>query len=68
MHQSAPRRLHLGSGRTWLVETGAAFVAIGLVVLLFVAFELVGTNLSEQRSQAKLAREFSSELARSRTG
>jgi LPXTG-site transpeptidase (sortase) family protein len=29
-------------------------------VLLFVVYELVGTNLSEERSQAHLAREFSS--------
>jgi sortase A len=50
-----------------LEETGTAFVTVGLVVLLFVAFELVGTNLSEHRSQAELARQFAAELARART-
>jgi LPXTG-site transpeptidase (sortase) family protein len=67
VHEPARFRLRVGSGRTWLVESGAALVVLGLIVLLFVAFELVGTNLSEQRSQAKLAREFSSEVARART-
>jgi sortase A len=67
VREPARRRLHLGTGRTWLVETGAAFVTVGLVVLLFVAYELVGTNLSEQRSQAKLARQFASEVAHAAT-
>jgi LPXTG-site transpeptidase (sortase) family protein len=67
VHERAGRRLHLGTGRTWLRETGAAFVVVGLVVLLFVGFELVGTNFSEQSSQAKLAREFTSELTRAAT-
>ncbi len=49
------------------METGAAFVTVGLLVLLFVAYDLVGTNLSEQRSQAKLGREFASEVARAAT-
>ncbi len=35
----------------------------GCVVLLFVLFELVGTNILEQRSQAQLARRFRSALA-----
>ncbi len=67
MREPARGRLHLGTGRTWLVETGAAFVTVGLVVLLFVAYDLVGTNLSEQRSQARLGREFASEVARAAT-
>jgi sortase A len=50
-------------GRTWLRELGLALVTAGFVVLLFVAYELVGTNLSEENSQAKLAREFSGALA-----
>jgi len=36
----------------------------GVVVLLFVPYELVGTNLAEEHSQARLAREFTAALAR----
>ncbi len=63
MGERARRRLSPDSGRTWLRELGLAFVAAGFVVLLFVAYELVGTNLSEEHSQSALAREFSTALA-----
>ena len=59
----ASRRLLPGSGRTWLREFGLALVTLGFTVLLFAAYELVGTNLSEEHSQATLAREFASALA-----
>lgn len=35
-----------------------ALVTAGVVVLLFVAYELVGTNITEQHFQSKLAKEF----------
>ncbi len=54
----ANRRRPPGRGWTWLRELGLALVTLGFVVLLFVAYELVGTNLSEEHSQAQLAREF----------
>lgn len=60
-------RLLPGSGRTWLRELGLALVTAGFVVLLFAAYELVGTNLTEERSQAALARQFETALARSAT-
>jgi sortase A len=46
-----------------LREVGLALVTAGLVVLLFVAYELVGTNLAEQHSQARLARDFNAAVA-----
>jgi len=46
-----------------LREVGLALVTAGLVVLLFVAYELVGTNLSEEHSQALLARDFNAAVA-----
>jgi LPXTG-site transpeptidase (sortase) family protein len=52
-----------GSGRTWVRELGLALVTLGFVVLLFAAYELVGTNLSEEHSQAQLAREFNATVA-----
>ena len=44
-------------------EIGLALVTAGFVVLLFVVYELVGTNLSEEHSQAQLARAFSAAVA-----
>ena len=46
-----------------LREVGLALVTAGLVVLLFVAYELIGTNLSEEHSQARLARDFNAAVA-----
>lgn len=44
-------------------EVGLALLTAGAVVLLFVVYELVGTNLSEEHSQATLARQFNSAVA-----
>lgn len=46
-----------------IFEVGLAFITAGVVVLLFVGYELVGTNLTEQHNQARLAREFNKALA-----
>lgn len=61
----ARRKLPTGARRkaNGLREVGLLLVTAGLVVLLFVAYELVGTNLSEEHSQARLARAFNSALA-----
>lgn len=45
-------------------EVGLALVVAGVVVLLFVAYELVGTNITEQHSQSRLARQFHTSLHR----
>ncbi len=42
---------------------GLALVTAGLVVLLFVVYELVGTNLAEEHSQARLAKDFNAVVA-----
>lgn len=47
-----------------LREVGLALVAAGVVVLAFIAYDLFGTTIAEQQGQAKLARQFSSALAR----
>ncbi len=52
-----PRGPHLAR------EVGLALVTAGVVLLLFVLYELVGTNLSEQRSQAQLAQAFNAAVA-----
>jgi sortase A len=47
----------------WLFELGLALVSAGAVVLLFVAYELIGTNFAEQASQAQLSRQFKAEVS-----
>ncbi|HLI23451.1 MAG TPA: class E sortase [Acidimicrobiales bacterium] len=44
-------------------ELGLALITAGVIVLLFVAYQLFGTNLAEQASQNQLAREFQHALA-----
>lgn len=44
--------------RTLVREGGLALVALGVAILLFVAYELFGTNIAEQHSQSQLARQF----------
>lgn len=41
-----------------LRATGTAFIAIGLLILLFVLYELVGTTAVTKRHQSALQREF----------
>ena len=56
----------LTGGRRLLREVGLALVTAGLVVLLFVVYELVGTNLTEEHSQSQLARAFNAAVAAAR--
>ncbi len=56
----------LAGPRRLVREVGLALVTAGLVVLLFVVYELVGTNLSEEHSQAQLARDFNAAVAGAR--
>lgn len=44
-------------------EVGLGLVTAGVVVLLFVAYELVGTNITEQHFQSRLAKEFDRSLS-----
>ena len=55
-------------GWYWVVrEVGLALVTAGIVVLLFLAYDLFGTGIAAQHSQTKLAREFTSALSHSVT-
>lgn len=56
----------LTGGQRLLREVGLALVTAGLVVLLFVLYELVGTNLTEEHSQSQLARAFNAAVAAAR--
>jgi len=44
-------------------ELGLGLVVAGVVVVLFVAYDLVGTNFAERSSQARLARQFSAAVS-----
>lgn len=55
--QRAPRRFDRVLG-----AIGGTFIATGVLMLLFVAYQLWGTGLSEQRAQSDLQRTFTSQL------
>lgn len=53
----------LGPLRRTVRETGLALITLGVVVLLFVGYQLVGTNITEAHDQASLARQFDAAIA-----
>ncbi len=50
-----------------LLAVGRTLIAFGTLMLLFVAYELWGTNIAEARSQKQLKREFARVLASTTT-
>jgi sortase A len=52
----------LGPVRRGVREIGLAMITGGFVVLLFVAYQLFGTTLTEQHDQSRLAHQFASAL------
>jgi sortase A len=44
-------------------ELGLALITVGVIILLFVLYQLFGTGLAEARSQAKLGKEFNAAVA-----
>jgi len=58
----APRRRRVDLSSI-LSVTGRTLIAFGLLLLGFVAFELLGTNVAESRNQADLREELAEELA-----
>ena len=54
----------LGAVRRGVREVGLGLITAGVMLLLFVLYQLVGTNFAEEHNQAKLAKEFKSDLAR----
>jgi sortase A len=53
----------LGVFRRLVRETGLALIVIGLIVLLFVGYQLLGTNITEQHNQNKLRQAFERALS-----
>ena len=50
----------LGPARRTVREVGLGLITIGVVVLLFVVYQLYGTGLAESSNQAKLGHQFTS--------
>jgi sortase A len=57
------RRAPLGPLRRGVREVGLALITLGVIVLLFVGFQLWGTGLAEAHSQAALKRSFNAAVA-----
>ncbi|MGH9122714.1 MAG: sortase [Acidimicrobiales bacterium] len=51
-----------------LRESGLAFITLGLVIILFVAYQLLGTNFTEEANQSALRSEFDKALASGESG
>ncbi|MGH9060948.1 MAG: hypothetical protein ACRDZY_15765, partial [Acidimicrobiales bacterium] len=55
---TATRPPALGPVRRAVRELGLALITLGVIVLLFVGYQLFGTNLTEQNHQAQLKKQF----------
>jgi sortase A len=54
----------LGAVRRVVREIGLGMITLGIVILLFVVYQLFGTTLTEQHDQAALSRSFAQAVAR----
>jgi sortase A len=57
----------LGPVRRGVREIGLALITLGVIVFLFVAYQLWGTSIAEAHHQAALKREFNAAIAASQT-
>ena len=48
----------MGPVRRGVREVGLGLITLGVIVLLFVAYQLLGTNITEAHNQSRLARQF----------
>jgi len=60
---AASRRSQLSPARRGVREVGLALITAGVVILLFVVYQLWGTTLTEQHDQAVLAHDFATSVA-----
>ncbi|HEY2300626.1 MAG TPA: class E sortase [Acidimicrobiales bacterium] len=58
-----PRRPPLGPWRRTIGEAGYTLITAGVVVLLFVGYQLWGTGFAERRSQNRLEKDFNAQIA-----
>jgi sortase A len=62
-----PPEHRLGPARRAIRELGLTLISAGFVILLFVAYQLVGTGVAEAHSQASLKKQFNAALAHSKS-
>jgi sortase A len=53
----------LGPLRRGVRELGLALITVGVIILLFVLYQLFGTGVAEAHSQAKLAKQFNAAVS-----
>lgn len=56
----------LGPFRRTVRELGLGLITLGVIILLFVAYQLFGTNITEAHNQAQLAKQFNSEVQKAK--
>jgi sortase A len=62
-----PPHLPLGPLRRGVRETGLALITLGVIVFLFVGYQLFGTTLTEEHNQSRLRQDFAEQVARAGT-
>lgn len=60
----APSHHRMGPVRRLVREVGLELITLGVIVLLFVAYQLFGTNIAEAHSQENLKKSFAASLAK----
>jgi sortase A len=65
--RNAPRQ-PMGPLRRGIREVGLALITLGVIVLLFVAYQLWGTGIAERHSQAALKRGFNAAVVAHQAG
>ena len=63
---SAPKH-RMGPVRRTVREIGLTLITLGVIVLLFVAYQLFGTNIAEAHSQSNLKKSFTAQVAQNRS-
>lgn len=63
----APDPAPLGPVRRGVREVGLGLITLGVIVLLFVLYQLFGTNLTEARNQSHLEKQFQAKVSTSPT-
>jgi sortase A len=53
----------MGAARRTVREVGLALITLGVIVLLFVVYQLFGTGLAEAHSQSVLGKQFDAQVA-----
>jgi len=56
-----------GRGRLAVREIGLSLITVGVVIFLFVAYQLWGTGIAESHSQSSLAKQFAAQVAKDKT-